>query len=69
MSGFMPQTAFIKKTKRKIHVCNCLNPGVALDGFPIYGPYDEFSRLLSSSDLDKCHGRVDRHRNYRFVEF
>nr|CAB3263067.1 uncharacterized protein LOC100187343 [Phallusia mammillata] len=40
--------------------------GVALDGYPIYGPYDELGRLLSSSDLDICHGRLDRHQNYRY---
>lgn len=34
--------------------------GVALDGFPIYGPYasDKGSEPLSSDDLDICHGRM-----------
>ncbi|XP_066295094.1 uncharacterized protein [Branchiostoma lanceolatum] len=31
--------------------------GVALDGFPIYGPTDETGRALTSADLDECHGR------------
>ncbi|XP_038067378.1 uncharacterized protein LOC119737252 isoform X2 [Patiria miniata] len=31
--------------------------GVALDGFPIYGPNDENGNTLTSSDLDACHGR------------
>jgi len=32
--------------------------GVALDGFPIYGPKDENGRTLTSADLDECHGRL-----------
>lgn len=34
--------------------------GVALDGFPIYGPYasDKGSDPLTSDDLDICHGRM-----------
>ena len=31
--------------------------GVALDGFPIYGPNDENGNTLTSADLDECHGR------------
>ncbi len=31
--------------------------GVALDGFPIYGPIDENGNTLTSADLDECHGR------------
>ncbi|XP_041457251.1 uncharacterized protein LOC121409383 [Lytechinus variegatus] len=31
--------------------------GVAFDGFAIYGPVDENGRLLTSDDLDECHGR------------
>ncbi|XP_071808822.1 uncharacterized protein [Asterias amurensis] len=31
--------------------------GVALDGFPIYGPIDENGNTLTSDDLDECHGR------------
>lgn len=30
--------------------------GVAVDGIPIYGPYDENGVQLTSSDLDKCGG-------------
>ncbi|XP_062611023.1 uncharacterized protein LOC134272871 [Saccostrea cucullata] len=34
--------------------------GVALDGFPIYGPYasDKGSEPLTADDLDICHGRM-----------
>ncbi|XP_070559970.1 uncharacterized protein [Ptychodera flava] len=31
--------------------------GVALDGYAIYGPIDENGDLLTSDDLDECHGR------------
>ena len=31
--------------------------GVALDGYPIYGPNDENGNELMSADLDECHGR------------
>ena len=30
--------------------------GYMLDGFGIYGPYGEDGELLSSADLDECHG-------------
>lgn len=30
--------------------------GYILDGFGIYGPYGEDGELLSSADLDECHG-------------
>ena len=30
--------------------------GYMLDGFGIYGPYGENGELLSSADLDECHG-------------
>jgi hypothetical protein len=30
--------------------------GYMLDGFGIYGPYGENGKLLSSKDLDECHG-------------
>jgi len=30
--------------------------GYMLDGFGIYGPYGEHCELLSSKDLDECHG-------------
>lgn len=32
--------------------------GYAIDGFGIYGPRDENGRVLSSADLDDCHGRM-----------
>jgi hypothetical protein len=32
--------------------------GYALDGFEIYGPYDENGQVLFSADLDECHGRT-----------
>jgi len=32
--------------------------GYMLDGFGIYGPYGENGELLSSKDLDECHGHV-----------
>jgi hypothetical protein len=32
--------------------------GYLLDGFGIYGPYGENGELLSSSDLDECHGHT-----------
>lgn len=32
--------------------------GYALDGFGIYGKYDENGRELTSDDLDECHGRT-----------
>ncbi len=32
--------------------------GYAVDGFGIYGPRDENGRMLSSADLDACHGRT-----------
>jgi len=31
--------------------------GVALDGFPIYGPVDDDGAQLRSADLDECHGK------------
>lgn len=33
--------------------------GVAMDGFPIYGPIDDNGDLLTSDDLDLCHGRLE----------
>lgn len=40
--------------------------GWALDGFPIYGPYDQDGKLTRSKDLDACNGReVDG--NYQYV--
>ena len=32
--------------------------GYMLDGFGIYGPYGEDGKLLSSKDLDECHGHT-----------
>eukprot|EP00105_Crassostrea_gigas_P031229 XP_011453859.1 PREDICTED: uncharacterized protein LOC105346835 [Crassostrea gigas] len=32
--------------------------GVALDGFPIYGPRVSESQNVTESELDKCHGKV-----------
>lgn len=32
--------------------------GYMLDGFGIYGPYGENGELLSSKDLDECHGHT-----------
>jgi len=32
--------------------------GYLLDGFGIYGPYGENGELLSSKDLDECHGHT-----------
>lgn len=33
--------------------------GVALDGYPIYGPnVSDSDHILTSTDLDECHGRV-----------
>jgi len=32
--------------------------GYALDGFGIYGPYDENGTLVTNDDLDACHGRT-----------
>jgi hypothetical protein len=32
--------------------------GYMLDGFGIYGPYGENGELLSSADLDECHGHT-----------
>jgi hypothetical protein len=34
--------------------------GYALDGFGIYGRYGEGGKMLSTADLDECHGRVSR---------
>ena len=39
--------------------------GVAMDGFPIYGPTDENGNRLFSEDLDDCHGRYVNGR-YRY---
>jgi len=48
--------------------CNQPSPiiGVALDGFPIYGPIDENGRQLTSRELDECHGRFTAMGEYRY---
>jgi hypothetical protein len=38
--------------------------GYALDGFAIYGPYDEHGRL--PVDLDRCNGRVNAKGNFQY---
>ncbi|XP_071509558.1 uncharacterized protein [Diadema antillarum] len=40
--------------------------GVAFDGFAIYGPVDESGNLLTSSDLDECHGRNNSDGVYQY---
>ncbi|XP_078495973.1 uncharacterized protein LOC144751910 [Ciona intestinalis] len=40
--------------------------GVALDGFPIYGPNDEDGTQLMSQDLDECHGKFASDGSYRY---
>ncbi|XP_053376653.1 uncharacterized protein LOC123529539 [Mercenaria mercenaria] len=37
--------------------------GVALDGYPIYGPMDMSGKNWTSRELDKCHGHVDPYDN------
>ncbi|KAL3832000.1 hypothetical protein ACJMK2_023684 [Sinanodonta woodiana] len=43
--------------------------GVALDGFPIYGPYEVDGTLVDESELDECHGRtaIDGRYEYRIT--
>ena len=46
--------------------------GIAIDGNPIYGPNaSDFSELLTSADLDACHGRfiVGRYRYHITADF
>ncbi|XP_071944086.1 uncharacterized protein [Antedon mediterranea] len=40
--------------------------GVALDGFPIYGPIDEDGSRLRTTDLDECHGKHGTDGKYRY---
>ncbi|KAL5248789.1 hypothetical protein ACHWQZ_G017842 [Mnemiopsis leidyi] len=40
--------------------------GVAIDGYPIYGPTDEFGQILTGKDLDECGGRVDGYGKYKY---
>ncbi|XP_070561848.1 uncharacterized protein [Ptychodera flava] len=43
--------------------------GVAIDGYPIYGPTDENGNNLTSADIDVCSGRyVDGFYQYHFTE-
>ena len=39
--------------------------GFAFDGYPIYGPYDTSGNLLTSADLDECHGETLDDGGYR----
>ena len=44
--------------------------GYALDGFGIYGAYDEHGKRLSTASLDACHGRTSTvlwHGKYRRI--
>ncbi|XP_063689084.1 uncharacterized protein LOC134822119 [Bolinopsis microptera] len=45
--------------------------GVALDGYPIYGPIDETGRQLTTADLDECHGKVSdgQYRYHATVDY
>jgi len=39
--------------------------GIALDGFPVYGPYDENMQPVLTEHLDECHGKeVNGHYRY-----
>ncbi|XP_001189765.2 uncharacterized protein LOC755406 [Strongylocentrotus purpuratus] len=40
--------------------------GVAFDGFAIYGPVNEYGVLLTSDDLDECHGRYNSGGVYQY---
>lgn len=40
--------------------------GVALDGIPIYGPWDENGKQLTRQDLDECGGREDADGRYKY---
>ena len=44
--------------------------GFALDGFPIYGPYDDAGNLMRGKEfggnLDECNGKVDGQGNYGY---
>eukprot|EP00475_Leptophrys_vorax_P028196 TRINITY_DN4069_c0_g1_i2.p1 TRINITY_DN4069_c0_g1~~TRINITY_DN4069_c0_g1_i2.p1 ORF type:complete len:359 (-),score=54.09 TRINITY_DN4069_c0_g1_i2:118-1050(-) len=40
--------------------------GVAVDGFPIYGPFDENGNELTPADLDECNGR-EYNGSYRYI--
>ena len=40
--------------------------GVAIDGIPIYGPWDEDGRQLTKADLDECGGKTDTTGRYKY---
>jgi len=52
----------------QMQVCDEPSPiyGVAVDGIPIYGPYDEYGVQLTSQDLDKCGGKYDNTGRYKY---
>lgn len=59
---------------RCISSCSQGNPstilGVALDGFPIYGPVHPNGTILTNEYLDECHGievDVDGKKTYRYI--
>ena len=39
---------------------------MAIDGIPIYGPWDENGKQLTRQDLDDCGGKTDSKGNYRY---
>ena len=49
-------------------VCEEPSPiyGVAIDGFPIYGPIGEDGVQLTAADLDECGGKFDREGRYKY---
>ena len=40
--------------------------GVALDGIPIFGPFDENGKQLIQTDLDICGGRIGKDGRYKY---
>jgi hypothetical protein len=40
--------------------------GVAIDGIPIYGPWDENGKQLTKADLDECGGKTDSKGRYKY---
>jgi len=51
-----------------LDICGQPSPlyGVAIDGIPIYGPFDEYGRQLTAHDLDKCGGKYDSTGRYKY---
>jgi len=49
-------------------VCGEPSPiyGVAIDGIPIYGPFDDNGYQLTTEDLDECGGKYDKDGNYKY---